>query len=166
MSTSENPVEDEQGSIEEFNFLHLWAIWDELDNRERTAIYGISLFHYKSTGLSREFLGTVGIQEKTIDSLVVKGLLEAKPEYIFAQEFLNNNKERFAQIPEHYTMENFHLISSDDIMFTSEYNRCKQIVENKESEIRIRFVNKITANILAEVLKNQFSRPPDSSNTL
>jgi|GEM_PF-5587116 len=114
-------------------------VWETLTGPEQEVCIYLGVSHWQS-GNNQDYMDAMGLNQKDIDELVKRGIVDARPGWEFAQEYLDENREEIKKLDEKLG-DPLTRLTDEERGFSSMVRNRKNILEVKNKEIRYRLAD-------------------------
>jgi hypothetical protein len=121
-------------------------IWGTLTESQRESCISLAVSHWQS-GVDGGYLEAMGLDMEEVEELKKRGIIDARPGWEFAQEFLDQNAEGIAKVQSKLRDPLSHL-SDEERSFLSTVSNRKSVAERKNPAIRYRLTDEKFHNFI------------------
>lgn len=119
-------------------------IWPTLSEGEREACGFLAVPEWYG-GVDENYFEAMGLNREDVTQLQQRGLLDARPAWEFAQEYLDQNRERV----------------KDDVSILRAYQSQENVVRNKEQHMDLKY--RLRDKSFYDFVRGQFNPGPSQS---
>lgn len=115
-------------------------LWETLSDPERGACIYFAVSDWK-TGVGKDYLGAMGIEDKSLGELVKRGVVETKPTWRFFQDLADQLKDKAEAIKTRIHEDPLNRLEDDERQVLQDYDRYKMVADRKNEEPRYHLTN-------------------------
>ena len=111
-------------------------VWETLSDPEKETVIYLGVPHWQS-GVGGDYLEAMGADDKDVKELIKRRIVDARPGWEFAQEYLDHNKDRIDEV-ETRLRDPLTRLVDDDRRFLSEVSNRRSVAEQRNEALRYR----------------------------
>jgi hypothetical protein len=114
--------------------------WETLTESQQIVCASLAKLDWQS-GLSREAILAVSVKIEVVEELVKRDIVEARPGWEYAQEFVDQYRDHVAKLESRFIDPSTKL-TEEEQLFLSLYRNRQTVAEERDEEIRYRLSDK------------------------